>query len=393
MGFLGFQSLGGAVLPRADSGVEPLRWSDPRTWQGRLPGPDDIVHVPAGHMLLVDIDLDVAAIEVHGALHFDARDLRIRTGWMLAAAGGVIRAGDPDRPHTHRLTITLRDSIANSRYSDLGAKFLAAVDGGTIDLCGQRRIGWSVLADSVFPGGVVLKLAAAVDWRVGERIVIASGGAELPLAEERTVAALSSDRQRVTLDRPLAHRHLGRNAPVQGALPGTIGKAALLSRDLIVEGDERSEVSSIGAHCLIAPAISASCTGRASQGRFIGVEFRRVGQFNQPGRYPLHWRNNAGGAPSVAIDCVVHRSFQRGVVVLGSDPVRLQGNVVYRPLGHGFIVDRADDSRMLLTSNLAIRPRTVRFADPGMRMLCEHRPRAIWFAQATGPRTLGQPLR
>ncbi|MCS6922331.1 MAG: G8 domain-containing protein, partial [Elioraea sp.] len=222
MGFLHFQALGGAVLPRADGGGELLRWSDPRTWDGRFPGPEDVVRVPAGRRLLLDTDVDVAAIEVLGALAFDARDLRIRTGGILAAAGGVIRAGDPDRPHAHRLTITLRDSIAHARHPELGAKFLAALDGGAIDLCGPRRTGWSVLADSVFPGGVVLRLAAAVDWRVGERIVIASGGADLALAEERTVAAVSDDRLRVTLDRPLAHRHLGRNAPVQGALPGTI---------------------------------------------------------------------------------------------------------------------------------------------------------------------------
>jgi hypothetical protein len=41
---------------------------------------------------------------------------------------------------------------------------------------GARRVAWSILADTVFPGGVVLKVTEPVDWRVGEKLVIASGG-------------------------------------------------------------------------------------------------------------------------------------------------------------------------------------------------------------------------
>jgi hypothetical protein len=31
----------------------------------------------------------------------------------------------------------------------------------------------------------------------------------------------------------------------------------------------------------------------------------------------------------------------------------------------------------------------VRYADPAMRAMCEHRPRAVWFVLATRPRTVG----
>lgn len=392
MGFHDFQAVGGAMLPGTGhvDAPAPLRWSDAATWAGRPPGPNDVVHVPAGRTLLIDQDVDVASILVNGEVAFAARDLTVCTGGLLAAAGGVIRAGAPQRPHAHRLTLTLRE--APPTFEGLGGKFVAALDGGSIELFGPRRVAWTVLADTVFPGGVLLKLAEAVDWRAGERLVIASGGADLPLVEERTVAAVSSDRRRVTLDRPLAHRHLGRSPSVLGALEGAIGKVALLSRDLVIEGDAGSDRTSCGAHCLIAPAADGD-GGRASKAHFAGVEFRRVGQFNQPGRYPLHWRDNGGSASSAVLDCVVHRSYQRGVVLLGSHGVRLQGNVVYRPLGHGYIVDRADGDAALVTSNLAIRPRVVRFADPAMRLMCEQRPRAVWFAQATRPRTLGRVLR
>jgi hypothetical protein len=298
--------------------------------------------------------------------------------------------GEADRPFQHRLTVTLCESARVESLVGVAGKFLIAAGGGTIEMNGPRRVSWSILADTAFPGGVVLKLTEPVDWRVGERLVIASGGSDLPLVEERVVAAVASDRVRITLERPLKHRHLGRNAPVMGALPGTFGKVALVSRDIVIEGDAASDVSSNGAYCLVTPTVDEGVSGtQPSAARFFGVEFRRMGQFNRPGRYPLHWNDNGASESSALVNSVVHQSYQRGVVVAGSTGVRLHGNVVYRPLGHGFIVDQADEGAALVTTNLVVRPRVVRYADPAMRAMCEHRPRAVWFALATRPRTVG----
>ncbi|HTT13558.1 MAG TPA: G8 domain-containing protein [Burkholderiaceae bacterium] len=371
-----------------------LRWSDPATWAGLPPGRSDIVHVPVGRSLLIDQDVDVAALLVHGSVTVAPRDIAIRTAGILVTLGGSFRAGEADRPFQNRLTVTLCQSAKVETLVGVEGKFLVAAEGGTIELNGARRVGWSILADTVFPGGVVLKLTEQIDWRVGERLVVASGGADLPLVEERLVAAVGSDRLRVTLDRPLKHRHLGRNAPVMGALPGTIGKVALLSRDIVVEGDESSDQSNNGACCTIAPQLEETVASapQPSVARISGVEFRRVGQFNRPGRFPLYWHGNGASDHSALVNCVVHQSYQRGVVMSGSPGVRVTGNVVYRPLGHGFIVDQAEDGASLVTTNLVIRPRVVRYADPAMRAMCEHRPRAVWFALATRPRTVGLGL-
>ncbi|HEU0198818.1 MAG TPA: G8 domain-containing protein [Burkholderiaceae bacterium] len=396
MGYVDFQAMGGAVLPAfdADAPNVVLAWSDPRTWTFRLPNETDVVSVPAGRTLLIDQSIHVAGLIVHGTVLFAARDLDVRVGGILVLGDGVLRAGDSDQPFKHRLTITLTNHCGPEIAAGLGRKFMAAADGGVIELCGPKRVAWAMLGDTVFPGGVVLKLMEPVDWRLGERIVIASGGADLPLVEERAVAGVSHDRLRITLDRPLAHRHLGHYAPVLGALPGAMGRVALLSRDIVVEGDAESDATCEGAHCLVTAQLPAEApreTCRAGVARFSGVEFRRVGQFNRVGRYPLHWSHNEQSAQSALLHSVIHQSYQRGVVVENASGVRLLGNVVYRPLGHGFIVDQADDGAALLTSNLAIRPRVVRFADPGMRAMCEHRPRAVWFSQLARPRTL-EPL-
>lgn len=393
MGFREFEAGGGAMLPCAARADQPagLRWSDPATWQGQPPGRNDVVHVPAGRSLLIDQDIDVGALLIHGTATVAPRDVTIKTAGILVSHGGVLRAGEAERPFVHKLTITLAHCARVEELFGLAGKFLIAAAGGTIEFHGPKRVGSSILADTVFPGGVVLRLTEAVDWRVGERLVIASGGSDLPLVEERVIVSIAGDRTRVTLDRPLKHRHLGRNAPVMGALPGTIGKVALLARDIVIEGDDASETASSGAWCMVTGSVDEHSTQvpQTAAARITGVEFRRMGQFNRPGRFPLYWSSNGASETSALVNCVVHQSYQRGVVVAASAGVKLHGNVIYRPLGHGFIVDQSEDGAALVTTNLVIRPRVVRFADPAMRAMCEHRPRAVWFALATRPRTVG----
>lgn len=394
MGFFGFQAGGGAVVAplSAASSAEPLRWSDPATWGGRPPTALDTVRVPSNRALLIDQDVHVAALEIAGRVLFARRDTAVRTRGVLVHAGGLLRAGEARQPFLHRLTVTLEGTRGNDLIEGLGSKFLAAIDGGRIELFGPRRQGWATLAATASPGAIVLRTTQPVDWARGDRIAIASGGPDLPLIEERSVFAVGADGCHVTLDRPVQHRHLGENSPVYGTLPGVIGRVALLSRTLVVEGDEDSARTGYGAHCLVAGKLPGDPAGgpaaRGSGAHFHGVEFRRVGQFNRAGRFPLHWHGNGDGGDSAAIGCVIQQSFQRGIVLAGSPRVRLEGNVVYKPLGHGVITDQADDSAALITSNLTIRPRVVRFADPAMRALCEHKPRAVWFTGAARPRTL-----
>lgn len=399
MGFLPFSSGGGASVAPATiaNPLLTMAWSDPLTWGGRLPGPRDVVQVPAGRTLLIDQDIDIAALEVAGTALFAQRDIRVECDGILVIGGGLLRAGTPEQPFTQRLTFTLGCTPERELIDGLGSKFLAAVDGGRIELHGPRRTSWVVLGDTVAPGAIVLRLSEPVDWVAGDRIAIASGGPELPLVEERTVFGLSSDGCHVTLDAPMQHRHLGQHGRVRNALPGAIAKVALLSRTIVIEGDASAARNSLGAHCIIAghaPGEPFPEESRGSVGSFTGVEFRRMGQFNRSARYPLYWHANGDVPGNQLIDCVVHSSFQRGVVVAETRGVKIHGNVVHKPLGHGFIVDQADqaqDVATMLTTNLTIRPRRVRFADPAMRDLYERRPRSLWISDSRRPIGEGVP--
>ncbi len=392
MSFVDFSAAGASGAAHAlgigDAGAANARaWSDPAAWNGRVPALDDDVVIGPGRTVVVDGDVCVNSITVFGTLLFAPRDLTLRTRWILVD-GGTLRAGSAESPHQARLTIGLAGCASDRDVRGLGTKFLAAVRGGTIELIGRPCRGWVPLGESTAAGGRAIRVAQPVDWAPGAAIAIASGGAELPLVEERRVDAIGPDRRTLVLDRPLQHRHAGLQSPLR-APASTFGKVALLDRSIVVAGDDASAERGFGAHCLIGSRLpdAADEGARSSIGRFRGVAFRRVGQFNRRDRFPLHWCDNGDSAASCAVDCVIRESFQRGVVIAGSPHVKIAGNVVYRAFGHAYVVEEATDSAQIVASNLAVRPRVARFADPGLRSLHEHHPRAFWF----GPRRAAPP--
>jgi hypothetical protein len=390
MGFLEYLSVGAAPAPAP---VETFpgnaqRWSDPAVWAGGQPGRSDAVTVAEGRTLVIDRDIDVGSLTVHGTVIVARRDAKIRAGWILVAGHGEFIAGSLEQPFKQKLTITLAADGGARAHPDLGTSFLAAVNGGTIDLHGEARTAWVPLGTSAAPGHDTVRLDQPVDWRGGEPIAVASG-ADHAVIEERTIDEVGADCMTLKLASPMAHRHYGRQAPVRHVLPGSLAKAVLLARNVVVEGCETSDRDSLGAYCLIEGGPGAGPgTVRHSVGRFSGVEFRRMGQLNRPGRYPLHWHNNGDADDSLVVGCLVHHSYQRGIVTVGSRHVRISNNVVVKPYGHGYIVEREDDSPQLVTTNLALRPRVARFADQGMRSFCEHRPRPFWIVQSGSRTTL-----
>jgi len=393
MGFLEFLATGAATdaVSYDDVPADARRWSDPDTWDGACPARGEPVTIAKGRTVLIDQDIDVGSLHVKGRVIVARKNVRIAAEWILVEASGSLIAGSADKPFKHQLQVTLCTRAAPSRAPNhplLGSKFLAALDGGTIDLHGEARTSWVPLGGSTVPGHNTLRLAKPVDWRAGESIAIASG-AQHCLLEERIIGSVGADCLTVQLATPVWHRHHGGHATLRHIVPGSIGKVVLLSRNIVVEGCADSERDSVGAYCVIARTSDRATSTTPSTGRFSGVEFRRMGQLNRLGRYPLHWHNNGEAAESSVIGCLIHQSYQRGIVTVGSRHVRISGNVVVKPYGHGYIVESEDNSPQLVTTNLALRPRVARFADQKMRSYCEHRPRAFWIVQSTMARAAG----
>lgn len=382
MGFLEFPAADvPAALPTDPVPADARRWSDQASWNGKLPDASGTCTIEAGTTVVLDCDAAVGALRIDGTLIVAARDTVLRAGWIEVRTGGRLIAGTAEQPFRNKLTLTLCTGQADA-HPVLGSKFLAAIDGGTIDLHGQARSSWVALGTTVAPGHNTLHLARPTDWRAGERIAIASGQ-DYALLEERTITRVGADCLTLTLDRALSHRHLGEQAPMRHMLPGSVAKVMLLARNVVIEGCDESARSNVGGYCLIAGNAERGAPPTSpSIGRFSGVEFRRMGQFDRPGRYPLHWHNIGDAAQSAVDGCLIHDSYQRGIVTAGSRNVHISGNVVVRPYGHGFIVEAEDNSAQLTTTNLALRPRMARFADSRMRGYCEDHPRAFWIVRS-----------
>src|SRR5512140_3784505 len=167
MGFLEYLSVGVAPAP-APLEVFPgdaERWSDVAAWSAGLPGRGDAVTVAAGRTLVIDQDLDIGSLTVHGTVIVARRDAKIRAGWILVAGDGAFLAGTAEQPFKQQLTITLCADSEARPHPDLGSKFLAAVNGGTIDLHGEARNSWVPLGHSTAPGHDIVRLDQPVDWR------------------------------------------------------------------------------------------------------------------------------------------------------------------------------------------------------------------------------------
>ena len=392
MGFLEFLAAGAA--PEAAAADEypndAMRWSDPHTWGGNLPAQRRSGHVDVGRTLIIDQDVDVGSLHIKGTAIVERRDISIGAEWILVEGAGALIAGSAEQPFKQRLHITLCSSASEQSCICASAAWAASFWRRSMaerSICMAKRAPhgcrWATA-----PRPATTRCA----WRSRS-----TGAPASALRSLRAPTIACSKNERSTMSAPIAlrfawqqpvwHRHHGKHAPLRHVLPGSIGKVVLLSRNIVIEGCADSERNSVGAYCMIAG--TADNPARHSIGRFSGVEFRRMGQFNRPGRYPLHWHDNGDAADSSVIGCLIHQSYQRGIVTVGSRHVRISGNVVMKPYGHGYIVESEDNSPQLVTTNLALRPRVVRFADQKMRSYCEHRPRAFWIVQSAAARTTG----
>jgi hypothetical protein len=74
----------------------------------------------------------------------------------------------------------------------------------------QRGDSWTRLAQTASPGDTQIIVAAAVDWTVGDEIIIAPTGYRPEEVERFTISSISSDFLTITLDGSLQYKHIGK---------------------------------------------------------------------------------------------------------------------------------------------------------------------------------------
>ncbi|HYC32109.1 MAG TPA: G8 domain-containing protein [Gemmatimonadales bacterium] len=321
-----------------------MRWSENATWPGGvLPAAGDAVVIPADRTVILDVSPPaLASLTVEGALTFDDRDLDLAAGWILVR--GTFRVGTAADPFLHRATITLTGPSDGPSIEAMGNRVLG-VTNGTLDLHGEPRTGWTRLAATAPTGATTLVLATAPDWRAGDKLVVASSDFDPGHAEIVTV--LDRSGTTVTLAQPLAYPHYGELQTIEGRTVDERAEVGLLTRNIVVQGDSATSAAGYGGHIM----------GMGGTLRVEGVTLHFMGQKNLVARYPMHWHMMGSVDGQYFARSSVWKSFNRCVTVHGTDNARVEDNVCYDHLGHGYFLEDGAETGNLIAGNLGVRTR------------------------------------
>lgn len=329
----------GGGTPPAKSGL----WSDPATWGGKVPGAGDTVEIPADLSVTLDVSPPaLRGINVMGWLTFADKDLSLSADWIMVH--GKFAVGSADKPYTRRAVITLTGNNQSENAMGMGTKVIGVM-GGTLELFGEPRSGWTRLTATASKGDSKITLENASDWRVGDRIVLASTDYSANEAEEKTITAKSGNT--LTLDSSLKYLHFG------GVTFGVDerGEVGLLSRNITVQGDasagdaQKADGTGFGGQVMAM---------KGGQMRISGVELYRMGQKGKMGRYPAHWHLAGNVSGQYVRNSSIWNSFNRCVTVHGAQNADVSGNVAYKSLGHCYFLEDGIETGNQIVGNLGL---------------------------------------
>ena len=333
----------GPEQPGPEQPLPPaLSWSDPSAWpSGQVPAAGDSVVIPQDRTIRLDMSPPpLASLTINGALVFAETDLELTSGWILVM--GTLRVGTSTQPFQHRATITLAGSSDGPNIMGMGNRVLG-VAGGTLDLHGEARAGWTRLSSTAPAGAIQLQLVTGMPWRSGDKLVLASTDFDPRRAEVVTVATHSGST--VTLEQPLAYSHYGELQTIAGRTVDERAEVGLLTRNVVIQGDSAtSVVAGYGGHMM----------GMGGTLRVEGVELHFMGQKGLMARYPMHWHLMGPVDGQYFAGSSVWKSFNRCVTVHGTNNARVADNVCYDNLGHGYFLEDGSETGNLLEGNLGL---------------------------------------
>jgi hypothetical protein len=324
------------------------------------------VTVPATLDLVLDTDLDIGTLTIHGKVRCDpARDTVIETdGILVQGAGALLECGTSEARHTKDFTIELQG--IREVVEDHGKQAIVVMDDAVLRLHGRAYSRtWLRIDEDADVEATSIHLEKPVDWPNGAAIVIASTTFDPGEAEETTLAAAPSNGGRtLTLDDALVHSHWGTTQSYSNGLASPDertwelderAEVGLLSRNIVIRGSPgEGELALTGGHVMIMDG------GRAY---VDGVEFDHMGRLSQPeadppvsemGRYPFHWHLLGNADGQYIRNSSIHHTFQRCVNVHGTNRVVVENNVCYDHLGHGYFLENGSEIENHFVHNLGL---------------------------------------
>ena len=150
---------------------------------------------------------------------------------------------------------------------------------GTVSFTGLApKVNFTRLASTANVGSTSIVLFNAVDWAVGDQLVLTPTDYNAGETETATIAAIDTDSRTITLAAPLQFKHYSGSIPTgTGASVNLAGYVGHLSRRIRVSGQLTGASDTYGAHFVTADAVfkEGSLIGST---RLEGVEFNACGQ-------------------------------------------------------------------------------------------------------------------
>jgi hypothetical protein len=206
-----------------------------------------------------------------------------------------------------------------------------------------------------------IELADAVDWQIGDWIVIATTSFSPFETEFARIEAIDATRKVLTLVDQLAYYHFG------GPDPGPPSPANFNADQTTNWGvDERAEVGLISRNITLTADLSGSPNDHwggetifrqgFKEASVQGVEFALLGK-PKLGSYPVHFHKDGPiGTDQVVLFNAnsIHHTFNKCVTVHSTQHLTIQNTVCARAVGHLFYQEIGDEEDITFAYNLGL---------------------------------------
>lgn len=330
------------LAPPVQAQTTKQPWSDPKTWGGTVPQAGAAVYIPAGKEVLLDVSPPpLKSLEIDGNLSFARKNLNLSADWIMVH--GRLRVGAADSPFKQRAVITLTGSKSGENIMGMGTKFIGVMGKGVLEMFSPPRVSWTRLNATAVSGASQLTLERSVDWKAGDRLVVATTDFDPLQSEQVEVQAVSGNV--VTLAQSLANLHWGQMQTYDGKNLDERAEVGLLTRNIVVQGDSNSTESGFGGHIMVM---------EQGQARLDGVELYHMGQKASSGRYPLHMHLLGTAVNTYLKNSSIHHSYNRCVTLHGTNQVSVLANVAYDAVGHCFFLEDGIETKNVFDQNLGL---------------------------------------
>jgi hypothetical protein len=339
-----------------------------------------VVLIPAGQRIALDVDPPrLGGLVIEGELSFDDRNVRLQADYIVVkGAAGKLQIGSPANPFRSKAVITLTGSAAQN-INSMGSRALQVM-GGTLEVVGTApAVAWTQLNAHAEAQATQLTLKQSVNWRAGDRIVVAPTDFYGVAQTETLTLSSSAGGSTLALAQPLQAFRWGRLqyvtrtgmslTPDAGFVPPATpfpteldqrAEVGNLTRNIVIEGadDTAWRDNGFGAHVMVME--------RSSKVLIDGVEMRRAGQAGLTGRYPIHWHMLSYDTTGASLGDVtghevrnstVSGSANRCIVIHATNGVQVRNNICHDITGHAFFLEDAVERRNTFEGNLALKVR------------------------------------